>query len=62
MAGQNGQNLNNTFCSVSRDREVLAAFLKDSWGVYGKVTVSFPRFEQLWRRSQGEKALFGLAL
>jgi len=46
IAGQNGQNLNNTFCSVSRDREVLAAFLKESWRLYGKLTVFFPQFEQ----------------
>jgi hypothetical protein len=47
MAGQNGQNLNNTFCSVSMDRELLAAaFLKESWRLYGKVGVFFPQFEQ----------------
>ncbi len=43
---QNGQNLNNTFYSVSRDRGLLAAFLKESWRLYGKVTVFFSRFEQ----------------
>ncbi len=40
------KNLNNTFCSVSRDRELLAALLKESWRLYGKVTVFFPQFEQ----------------
>jgi hypothetical protein len=30
IAGQTRQNLNNTFCSVSRGRKVLAAFLKES--------------------------------
>jgi hypothetical protein len=47
IAGQNEQNLNNTFCLVSRDRELLAAFLKESWKLYNKTTVFFPRFEQL---------------
>jgi hypothetical protein len=46
IADQNGQTLNNTFCSVSRDRELLAAFLKESWRLHGKATVFFPRFEQ----------------
>ncbi len=49
-------------CSVSRDCDLLATFLKESSRLYGKVTVFFLRFQQPGSARWAENFLSALAL
>ncbi len=43
MAGHNGQNLNNAFCSIPSDRELLADLLEGILGGFMAMSRSFSR-------------------